>query len=126
MAAENLNVKYEHSIKVNESYEVERIFSENKTKGWYIIAESSFDNGTPSLLEGTAFRNRLKSKSDIMNYSKKNANVSVSPFKERSKIMFEAISDVYGNSMCETLMLVKFDSGENVLESVYLGKRKLV
>ena len=91
-----------------------------------MISESSFDNGTPSLLEGDAFRNRLKSKSDIMNYSKKNANVFVGPFKERSKIMFEAISDVYGNSMCETLMLVKFDSDEKVLESVYLGKRKLV
>lgn len=126
MAAENLNVKYEHSIKVNERYEVERIFSENKTKGWYMIAESSFDNGTPSLLEGTAFRNRLKSKSDIMNYSKKNANVSVSPFKEKSKIMVEAISDVYGNSICETLMLVKFDSDGKVLESIYLGKCKLI
>ena len=91
-----------------------------------MIAESSFDNGTPSLLEGTAFRNRLKSKSDIMNYSKKNANVSVSPFKERSKIMFETISDVYGNSICETLMLVKFDSDERVLDSIYLGKHKVL
>ena len=91
-----------------------------------MIAESSFDNGTPSLLEGIAFRNRLKSKSDIMNYSKKNANVSVSPFKEKSKIMVEAISDVYGNSMCETLMLVKFDSDGKVLENIYLGKCKLI
>ena len=126
MAAENLNVKYEHSIKVNEMYEIERIFSENKSKGWYMISESSFDNGTPSLLEGATFRNRLKSKSDIINYSKKNTNVIVSPFKEKSKIIFEEISDVYGNSMCEALMLVKFDSDEKVLESIYLGKRKLV
>lgn len=125
IAAESVKVEYSYGGKVNEGYSIERDFNNNMPGTWYIVTESSFDNGTASLLERESFRNTMKTKSDIMKFSKKKSNVSVSPFKKNNNVTFESLEDSYGNSVCETLMLVRVDENEKIVNSVYLGKQKM-
>ena len=132
---ENSSVKISYSVKdtVNENNStkvtVERKLNK-EIKGWYIVSETAYDDGSMgrTLLESASFRKAMKTRVDVMKFVKSNSDAVL---KEAVK---SQTYDVYSNMgykpsvatpLYESVMLVKFDSDNNIEKKEYLGKNKV-
>lgn len=130
---ESVSIKYVSADVVSEglgkSVMITREYSKYMPK-WYVLSESVYDcgNGRHTMLDSLSVRRKMNTRSDVMNYVKNSDSARIMVFESKHTY---SISDVHGNApsvstpLYESVMFVKFDNEDNVVEKLYLGNNKI-
>ena len=132
--ADSIEIKYISADVVSEGIgkcvNITRSYSKYMPK-WYVLSESVYDvtgNGRYTGIDSAFNRRRMNTRSDVMNYVKNSDSARIMKFESQHTY---SISNVYGyvpsvsTPLYESVMFVKFDNDDNVVEKIYLGNNKI-
>jgi hypothetical protein len=130
---ESVNVTYSHSSEVSESYStnvnITRKFDKRMRK-WFVLSEAIYDDGSNkvSKLDNPRFRKALLERSDCAGFAKTSKLAKFMPYdlKQNYTLVSEHnYTPSVATPLYESVMLVKFDKMDRVIEKNYLGKHKI-
>lgn len=132
--ADSIEIKYISADVVSEGIgkcvTITRSYSKYMPK-WYVLSESVYDvtgNRRYTGIDSAFNRRRMNTRSDVMNYVKNSDSARIMKFESQHTY---SISNVYGyipsvsTPLYESVMFVKFDNDDNVVEKIYLGNNKI-
>ena len=131
---ESIEVTYSCSDNVSEgtssSVTVNRTYNTYMSK-WYVLSESVYDVngiGKNTNIDSKSFRNKMITRSDVMNYVKNSDSARIMKFESCHTY---SISNVYGyvpsdlTPLYESVMFVKFDDNDNIEGKIYVGNNRI-
>ena len=130
---ESVNVTYNHSSEVSESYttnvNITRKF-DKRMRNWFVLSEAIYDDGSNkvSKLDNPRFRKALLERSDCAGFAKTSKLAKFMPYdmKQNYTLVSEHnYKPSIATPLYESVMLVKFDKMDRVIEKNYLGKHKI-
>ena len=130
---ESVNVTYNHSSEVSESYttnvNITRKF-DKRMRNWFVLSEAIYDDGSNkvSKLDNPRFRKALLERSDCAGFAKTSKLAKFMPYdmKQNYTLVSEHnYTPSVATPLYESVMLVKFDKMDRVIEKNYLGKHKI-
>ena len=131
---ESVNVTYSFDSTVNESIytstvTVNRKF-DKRMRNWYVLSEAVYDDGSNkvSKLDNPRFVKALLERSDCASFAKSSRLAKFMPYDIKQS--YQLISEnMYTPSVAtplyESVLLVKLDKMDRVIEKNYLGKHKI-
>lgn len=130
---ESVNVTYNHSSEVSESYttnvNITRKF-DKRMRNWFVLSEAIYDDGSNkvSKLDNPRFRKALLERSDCAGFAKTSKLAKFMPYdlKQNYTLVSEHnYTPSVATPLYESVMLVKFDKMDRITEKNYLGKHKI-
>lgn len=130
---ESVNVTYNHSSEVSESYStnvnITRKF-DKRMRNWFVLSEAIYDDGSNkvSKLDNPRFRKALLERSDCAGFAKTSKLAKFMPYdlKQNYTLVSEHnYTPSVATPLYESVMLVKFDKMDRITEKNYLGKHKI-
>lgn len=130
---DSVHVKYDSAKSIKEGLHTEvtvgRSYSEYMPK-WYVVSESVYDDGCgkSTMLDSPAIRRKMNTRSDVMNFVKLHDNARIMQFESKHTY---SISNNKGyvpsvaTPLYESVMFVKFDGDDNVIEKIYTGNARV-
>jgi len=118
-------IVFEHSVISNGNHlDVTRKIDMNM-RGWTILSESVYGEygGAPSKLDDENFVRVLKTKDDCTAFAKSHKNAHLTEGKRETS--YSINTPTYSMPIYESVVLVKFDKDNNIVEKINLGKKKI-
>lgn len=131
---ESLNVQYMFDTDINESEStstvtVNRTFNK-RMRNWYVLSEAVYDDGSnlKSKLDKPLFVKSLLERSDCASFAKSSRMAKFMPYE--TKQTYTLVSNyTYSPSVAtplyESIVAIKLDKMDNVVEKRYLGKHRI-
>lgn len=130
---ESVNVTYNHSSEVSESYttnvNITRKF-DKRMRNWFVLSEAIYDDGSNkvSKLDNPRFRKALLERSDCAGFAKTSKLAKFMPYDLKQNYTLASehnYTPSVATPLYESVMLVKFDKMDRITEKNYLGKHKI-
>ena len=132
---ESVNISYSFDSNVNESIytstvNVNRKFDKRMAKNWYVLSEAVYDDGTGrvSNIDNPKFVDKLLERSDCASFAKSSRLAKFMPYdinQKYSLVSENMYSPSVATPLYESVVLVKLDKMDNIVEKNYLGKYKI-
>lgn len=130
---ESIVVTYDYSSDASESYStavnIIRKF-DKKMKNWYVLSEAIYDDGSNkvSKLDNQRFVNSLVERSECSAFAKSSKFSKFMPYE--TKQTYKLVSEFnytpsVATPLYESVLLVKFDNMDRIIDKKYLGKHKI-
>ena len=124
---------YDYSSDTSESYStavnIIRKF-DKKMKNWYVLSEAIYDDGSNkvSKLDNQRFVNSLVERSECSAFAKSSKFSKFMPYE--TKQTYKLVSEFnytpsVATPLYESVLLVKFDNMDHIIDKKYLGKHKI-
>ena len=130
---ESIVVTYDYSSDTSEScstaVNIIRKF-DKKMKNWYVLSEAIYDDGSNkvSKLDNQRFVNSLVERSECSAFAKSSKFSKFMPYE--TKQTYKLVSEFnytpsVATPLYESVLLVKFDNMDHIIDKKYLGKHKI-
>jgi len=131
---ESVNITYKTKTSVSESTNISTVNIKRKISGrfknWYVLSEAVYDDGSgyKSKLDNTRMIDSMTERSDFSKFAKASKLAKFMPFESQQE--YTLVSDKghtpsVATPLYESVVLVKFDKMDNVIDKIVVGKFKI-
>jgi hypothetical protein len=129
----SVNVTYDHNSEVSESYttnvNITRKF-DRRMRNWFVLSEAIYDDGSNkvSKLDNPKFVNKLLERSDCAGFAKTSKLAKFMKYDTVQKYTLVSehnYTPSVATPLYESVLLVKLDKMDRIVEKNYLGKHKI-
>jgi hypothetical protein len=130
---ESVNVTYSHNSEVSESYStnvnITRKFNK-RMRNWFVLSEAIYDDGSSksSKLDNPRFRKALLERSDCAGFAKTSKLAKFMKYdtvQNYTLVSEHNYTPSVATPLYESVLLVKLDKMDRIIEKNYLGKHKI-
>ena len=129
----SVNVTYDHNSEVSESYttnvNITRKF-DRRMRNWFVLSEAIYDDGSNkvSKLDNPKFVNKLLERSDCAGFAKTSKLAKFMKYdtvQNYTLVSEHNYTPSVATPLYESVLLVKLDKMDRIIEKNYLGKHKI-
>lgn len=133
---ESVSINYKTKTSVSEStglnvVNVKRKVSGGKFRNWYVLSEAVYDDGSGyvSKLDNKRVVESMTDRSDFSRFAKTSKLAKFMPFESQQSYVLASDKGYVpsiATPLYESVVLVKFDKMDNVIDKVVIGRNKIV
>ena len=133
---ESVSINYKTKISVSEStginvVNIKRKVSGGKFRNWYVLSEAVYDDGSGyvSKLDNKRVVESMTDRSDFSRFAKTSKLAKFMPFESQQSYVLASDKGYVpsiATPLYESVVLVKFDKMDNVIDKVVIGRNKIV